>query len=284
MTAQFKYAVSTYALMELPLQEAVDALLEGPWNAIEVMCEGPHGELLDWPAERLARLRDAGKARGISWSLHAPITGLNPAAHEAGEARAAAAALERTLDVAERLDARYIVLHPGVAEGEAIGRAEAGHREALAVRVADMLKRALEASGDSRVAIGLENVPPYPGLLGTDVEFLLRVAELTSSPRVGVVFDTGHAHMMGEGRCLAALRQALPRLIGLHLSDNGGDSDEHLRLGAGTIPLSEAIGLLRAAGYAGAWTLEMRSLPDAVMSAAWLAERLRASDSLADVR
>ncbi|MDG0809573.1 sugar phosphate isomerase/epimerase family protein [Cohnella rhizosphaerae] len=199
MTAQSEYAVSTYALMELPLQEAVDALLEGPWNAIEVMCEGPHGELLDWPAERLARLRDAGKARGISWSLHAPITGLNPAAREAGEAQAAAVALGRTLDVAERLDARYIVLHPGVAESEATDRAEAGHREALAVRVADMLKRALEASGDSRVAIGLENVPPYPGLLGTDVEFLVRVAELTSSPRVGVVFDTGHAHMLGGG-------------------------------------------------------------------------------------
>ncbi|OXM85683.1 sugar phosphate isomerase/epimerase family protein [Paenibacillus rigui] len=272
MPMQGSYSVSTYALIEHPLEEAVACLIEGGWRSIEVMGEGRHGELLEWPEERLLRLQRLGEEHGIVWSLHAPITGLNLAAAEEEAVRCTEAMLRRTLQIACLLKCTHVVLHPGeLAYRE--GVLSAADKDAAASRAAHVLLKALEQIEGTEVVLALENVPPYPGLLGTDADFLLQVVQKADSPRVGIVFDVGHAHLMGEGECLSGLRRVMPHLVGVHWSDNEGRYDDHLRLGAGTVPLEEAVALLQAAEYAGASVLELRALDDVVASAAWMDER-----------
>lgn len=269
MTGKNSYSVSTYALIELPLEEAVAALLHEGWTAIEIMGEGRHGELLEWPEERLNDLKRLGKEHGITWSLHAPITGLNLAAAEEDEVRAAAKLLGRTLSIADLLECTHVVLHPGEL-ASVDGSPSPGEKEAAPARVAGVLTAALRSTEGSTVTLALENVPPYPGLLGTDADFLLQVLRQVASPRVGIVYDVGHAHLTGEGQCLSNLLEVLPHVVGIHWSDNEGQHDDHLRLGAGTVPLEEAAELLQASDYAGAWVLELRSMEDVRSSSAWL--------------
>jgi sugar phosphate isomerase/epimerase len=271
MTARNGFAISTYALSDKPLQQAVEQLIDGGWKAIEIMCEGGHEELLDWSEERLAWLQRAGIENGIRWSIHAPITGCNPAAADAGERVASLRLLMLTMRIAEQLACSYIVLHPGEVEGDA----QAGGNEEAAPRVAGFLLELLKATEGSQVVIGLENVPPYPGLLGTDAAFLERVVRLAGSRRVRIVFDVGHAHLTGEGQCLRALRQLLPEVAAVHLSDNYGEHDDHLALGKGGVPIEAAVALLQESGFNGAWVLEMRNVPDALASAQWLNNKLR---------
>ena len=249
------------------------------------MCEGPHGELLDWPAERLAELQRFGTEHGISWTLHAPITGCNPATRYSEPLRASLDLLVRTLRVAEVLGCAHIVVHPGEADEDAATALEAtsdrsvlsgasgqaADDEGAALRVAAFLREALLAAPN--VAIALENVPPYPGLLGTDAAFLGRVLQLADSPRIGIVFDVGHAHLTGAGQCLSSLRSVLFDVVSIHLSDNGGKHDDHQRLGAGTVPLEETVELLNKAGYTGSWVIEMRDAADVLPSADWLRQR-----------
>lgn len=262
------YAVSTYALSDEPLEEAVLQLIHAGWKGIEVMCEGRHIELLDWNDEQLASLKRIGEENGIRWSLHAPITGCNPASAEEALSLASFELLLRTLHVADCLNCRYIVLHPGEWR-EGLDDAPSTALQAEE-RVAAFLQEILKATEGSEVVIALENVPPYPNLLGTDAVFLERVLRRVGSARLGIVYDVGHAHMVGEGQCLWGLQRLLPNVIALHLSDNHGERDEHLALGAGSVPLEAAVALVCASGIAPGWVLEMRNIPDAQASADWL--------------
>ncbi|MBT2292860.1 sugar phosphate isomerase/epimerase [Paenibacillus albidus] len=267
MTELASYGVSTYAFIDRPLKQAVELLAEAGWKRIEIMCEGGHEELLDWTERELEWLTGKAAAHGISWSLHAPITGCNPAAADEVEAARAEGLLLKTLQLAERLGCGFVVLHAGVLES---GDEEAGAKE----RIVHFLKRMVEQTAGSNVTLALENVPPLPGLLGTEITFLLDVAEQVASDRVGLVFDTGHAHMTGTGRCLLMMQQAMPRVVALHLSDNGGREDEHKALGTGSVPLEALVAWLSACNYGGAWVLEMRRPEDLLPSAGKL-QRLR---------
>lgn len=314
MMARENCSVSTYAYIDRPLSEAVRLLAEDGWKRIEIMCEGRHGELLAWPEERVEALKRTGEAYGIRWSIHAPITGCNPASADPETAAASEAVLLETLRLAERLGGGCVVLHAGSAEEEAeerseetdasgepvtglfglerqtgerqigegqtgerqtgerqieepqIGERQTGERQAKE-RIAAFLTRVLERTPDGKAVIALENVPPYPGLYGVEVSFLLEIADKVNSPRVGLVFDAGHAHMTGPGRCLFLLQQAMPRLVSLHLSDNRGQEDEHLGLGGGSVPIEAMVAWLSACRYSGDWVLELRRPEELLASA-----------------
>ncbi|WP_334073151.1 MULTISPECIES: sugar phosphate isomerase/epimerase family protein [Paenibacillus] len=293
-------SVSTYAYIDRPLQEAVLLLAEAGWKQIEIMCEGGHEEILVWPEAQLAEFKRIGEAYGIRWSLHAPITGCNPAAGDEAETARSEHLLVETLLVAEHLECSHVVLHAGSEGGEPAGteelpgagpkavseaKAEPGRGAELAGaaaetgtgieagtedakrRIVGFLARVLKRTAGSGTVIALENVPPYPGLLGAEVPFLRAIADELDSPRVGLVFDCGHAHMTGSGRCLLMLQQAMPRLVALHFSDNAGEADDHLGLGGGTVPVEAMAAWLVACGYRGSWVLEMRKPEDLLPSA-----------------
>lgn len=294
MMARENCSVSTYAYIDRPLSEAVRLLAEDGWKRIEIMCEGRHGELLAWPEEQLEALKRTGEAYGIRWSIHAPITGCNPASADPETAGASEAVLLETLRIAERLGGGCVVLHAGSAEEEAEERSgekdasdepvtgilglerQTGERQTrerqtgegqAKERIAAFLTRVLKRTPEGKAVIALENVPPYPGLYGVEVSFLLEIADKVNSPRVGLVFDAGHAHMTGPGRCLFLLQQAMPRLVSLHLSDNRGQEDEHLGLGGGSVPIEAMVAWLSACRYSGDWVLELRRPEELLVSA-----------------
>lgn len=283
--------VSTYTLQEVPLAEAVDRLLAQGWKGIEIMGEGPHGEILQWGKKELERLRQRLRETGAEVSLHAPITGLNPAARGRLEAEAAMNCGLRALETAMLLNCPYMVLHPGELdpkEAAGLARVEAakdrdfggagaktepvrtsGLAEAEE-RVAGFVLDLLEKSGEGPTAIALENTPPYPGLLGTDAAFLGGVLDRVPSPRIKAVFDTGHSHMTGARSWQMFIERLAPRLALVHFSDNHGTEDEHLRLGWGTVPLDDLWADLKGRGWSGILVCENRAPEDAWASAVLL--------------
>ncbi|AEI45649.1 hypothetical protein KNP414_07139 [Paenibacillus mucilaginosus KNP414] len=91
------------------------------------------------------------------------------------------------------------------------------------------------------------------------------------SPRLGLVYDVGHAHMLGGGYALQGLREAAPHLLGLHVSDNRGSADDHDAVGKGTVPLEALLaGLPELA--AERHVMELCTLEDAELSAARVLE------------
>ncbi|AFC33321.1 hypothetical protein PM3016_6713 [Paenibacillus mucilaginosus 3016] len=259
------YAISTYAMKELPLEQAVQTMASRGWTAIEIMCEFAHREWVDWPLERVDALAEWGRAHGIRWSVHAPIEDVNPAEEDELLRARGLYVLRRCIERAERLGAAYVVVHPGAMDSGD------DYAEDAWERAAAFLGELLGATAGCRAAIALENVPPYPGLLGSRVEELVRVVTAAGSPRLGLVYDVGHAHMLGGGYALQGLREAAPHLLGLHVSDNRGSADDHDAVGKGTVPLEALLaGLPELA--AERHVMELCTLEDAELSAARVLE------------
>jgi sugar phosphate isomerase/epimerase len=81
---------------------------------------------------------------------------------------------------------------------------------------------------------------------------------LEADVRLGFHLDVGHAHV-GRLRLDNVLEHLGPRLLHVHLSDNRGQSDDHLPLGAGTINWPQVLRRLKQSGYDDTFTLEVFS-------------------------
>lgn len=259
------FSISTFALIQEPFQAAIDRLIDDGWTAIEIMCEDGHREILDWPEERLAALKEKGVQHGVRWSFHAPVYTVNPCATDEQEVEQSAAILHRAMDIAETLECSHVVIHAGASDDEQDG-------EAAVDRCAAFVSLVLEQRNISPLRLVLENVPPKPGLQGTSAEFVRAVVDRVADPRFGILLDVGHAHVRGDGYALKALELCLPHLIALHLNDNLGDFDAHLAIGMGTIPYEEIVGTLAKHQFNGTWVIETESVEYANRSVNELAE------------
>ncbi len=145
------------------------------------------------------------------------------------------------LQRAHRLGAQFLVTHPGHPVGESV---EIG-LERLGESVRLLLRDLPEG-----VRFLLENTAGGEGQLGGRWEHFARVfAEVDHDPRVGVCFDTCHAHAAGYSldspRRVSAVLREFDRIVGLdrisviHLNDcqgeSGGHRDRHEHIGKGTI-------------------------------------------------
>lgn len=274
MDWQNRVSISTHACSDQPLKQVVKCLIDEGWHGIEIMAEGLHKELLDWSDEELEELKSLGLRHRIRWSIHAPIADCNLAAAGAGPIQEVMETVIRTLNIAEELGCTHVVLHPGEVDLQEEG--DLHNRQEALQRVAALLEVALKATNSSQVKLALENVPPYPGLLGTDAEFLVELVTQLNSPRVGLIYDCGHAHLCGRGQAQAILEQMLPHVVGLHLSDNQGVQDDHLGLGQGNVPLLELMDILKKEAYSGTIIIETGSLEGAYGSIRWMDEWLGA--------
>ncbi len=100
---------------------------------------------------------------------------------------------------------------------------------------------------------------------------LVALVDAFDHPLVGVLWDTGHAHLQGLEQ-EAALRGIGSRLKATHIADNNGLWDLHLLPFLGTVDWKAVMGGLRAIDYPGDFTYEIhnyvRFMPDSLRDAA----------------
>lgn len=260
------YSISTFAMIHHPLKSAIDHLIHQGWRQIEIMCEDGHRALLEWSDGQLAELKELGVRHGVTWTLHAPIYSVNPVAADSGKRLSSKDVLHRAMDIAEYLNCKYVVLHAGMEVGPTDGD---GALSRCASFLTDVLS---ERERSSSLVLALENVPPKDKLHGVSVTFVRTVVERVGDPRMRILFDAGHAHVLGPDACLKGLQQCLPYLVSMHLNDNRGDYDSHLAIGMGTIPYPRLIQMVHSYGYQGSWVLETETTAYADISVQRLTE------------
>jgi sugar phosphate isomerase/epimerase len=151
--------------------------------------------------------------------------------------------IKRSLEVAEQIPFRFLILH-------------LGEREDL------WNERALEHS-----ITALEHLRTFGHALGvkllienlqgevTKPAHLVEILNAGHLPDIGVCLDVGHAHL-GDG-VAAALEVLKPRIRSAHLHDNKGDKDAHLWPGDGTIAWDDTLAELKSAPQTPAGVLEI---------------------------
>lgn len=214
--------------------------------APEIACKGPDLDRLDRHTVRQVALRlQQAKLRP---TIHAPFFDLNPGALDPLIRQVSVHRLVQSLDLAEALQARLIVVHPGVDDWRYPGL----QSEWLAL-ASESLRPLVTRASDIQCHLALENI--YEGAPQT----LCALVEAIDSPWFGHCFDIGHWRLFGKTSLDEWLAAIGNRLLHLHLHDNHGMADEHLPVGDGTIDFELFFSLLRHSSTVPSVTLEAHS-------------------------
>jgi sugar phosphate isomerase/epimerase len=191
---------------------------------------------------------------GMKFQVHAPIADLNIGSPSD---RMRARALEELLMImqtCERLSIQMITIHPGaaVAYGEDV---KSRVREATRASI-KIIDRAIEGMS---LKVALENMPPGTWSICYDIDELKSMVEGT---RIGICFDTGHAHVAGT---IDGFLREREMILNVHLHNNDKTSDQHLALDKGTIDLKPIVGTL-SRKYRGNYIIEANNLREGIES------------------
>lgn len=180
-----------------------------------------------------------------AWSMHGPFC---PVALDDPDTREKAIQdLISAGCIASKMGAGRMVIHPG-------RDVPTVDRDLEIAYVREAISRALDAV-PSDLILAVETVrAPWLGMRCDDI---LRIVDGFDPARVGICLDTGHWH--SAGHLIESMPGIVNRIVTCHLHDNGGgEKDEHLMPGDGTIDWGRVIGVLRKGGYAGPFMLEAR--------------------------
>ncbi|MGZ4812417.1 MAG: sugar phosphate isomerase/epimerase family protein [Terriglobales bacterium] len=151
--------------------------------------------------------------------------------------------IKRAIEVAEHVPYRYLVQHVGISNEEFDER-----KFEAAMTSIEHLRAFAKPLG---VKVLLENIPNE---LSTP-ERLVELLQTSHFDDVGVCFDVGHAHIMGDVESAFTILKQYIRST--HVHDNTKDKDAHLWPGEGTIDWSETMKLLGSAPNAPPLLLEI---------------------------
>jgi sugar phosphate isomerase/epimerase len=134
--------------------------------------------------------------------------------------------IKRSLDIADLLPFRYLIVHMGLPEEDyELSKFDA---------VLTSLEHLKVAAKDRGVQLLLENVPNELGTPERLVEFLQY-----SRLNVKICFDTGHAHMAGGVH--PAFETLRKHIASTHVHDNRHEKDDHLMPFDGEINWTETM-------------------------------------------
>jgi len=159
----------------------------------------------------------------------------------------------KSLEVAAELGCLKAVLHPSYIMGLGIFVMDQAREYAL-----ESLEAIMEKADQLDLLICLENLFPKAHSLVEPEDF---TDIFVKFPNLKMTLDTGHAHIEDtEGKRAVKFIERFPdRIDHIHVSDNLGEADNHLPVGAGTVNFNEIVKALKGIGYDNTITLEVFS-------------------------
>jgi sugar phosphate isomerase/epimerase len=192
----------------------------------------------------MERLKEYAASYGFEYSVHAPFTDLNIASLNPHVRKLSLKAVEEAIRKAYKINAETVVIHPGFK-----GPLEYFYpKKSLKVNL-ESARILLEQAENLGVHLAIENMPKgeWP-LLSTVEEFEAFFSE-EPLEGLGLALDIGHAQTVGQVEVF--IRKFKGRISHVHLHDNLGDEDSHLKVGNGIIDWASTIKALKRVSFSG---------------------------------
>jgi sugar phosphate isomerase/epimerase len=169
----------------------------------------------------------------IPCTVHAPFMDLSPGGYDRQVRRITKEKLKRSVEVANLLNARGVVCHPGYDKWRFDGNEELWLKGAVET-FRDVIREARDG-----LIVMVENIfEEHPATL---THFFAQFKD----EDLHFCFDTGHFNLFSTIPLEGWLLPLKDRIREIHLHDNHGKSDEHLPVGEGTFPFHELKQFLR---------------------------------------
>ena len=216
-----------------------------------------HAEFHLWRDKDMAGLAAALTETGVSltgFCVDPRRSIVDPAQHEE-----MLQAVADTLAIAKTVGSPPLIVASGFTR-EGVSPDE---HKAEAIKV---LRRAASLAEAAEVTLVLEPLNDrveHPGMYLVDTTLALDIIEAVGSPRLKLLFDVYHSHVMGEDMG-AVLAGRIHLVEHVQVADSPGRNEP----GTGTIDWPAAMQTLRELGYTGAFGLEYRPTTEATASLA----------------
>lgn len=248
-----RFGVMNSPLLDLPRE--IEHAGQSPFDYIEITLDPPGAHYYDvlTRAPELCRLL---QTHNLPVVCHMPtfvsLGDLSPHIREGSLLEVVGG-----IEAAAALGARKIVLHPPFFSG--LGRYARATSMELMLESLDFL---VAKAGEYNLEVCLENLDGRDEELGSNPTSMCRLLE--RYPDASMTFDIAHAFVQGGQAAIENFfARCHERIRHVHLSDNWGQSDDHLPLGAGGLNWPAIVALLRQYGYDDTVTLEVFA-PDRV--------------------
>jgi sugar phosphate isomerase/epimerase len=249
-----------YASLPLTQFRRHEAALAGLPAGLEILID--HGALApDFAAERTA-IAAALHAQGRPCRFHAPFRDLAPGGQDPEAVDLVRRRLEAALDLAPAFGVTAMTAHPA---WDPLGYGTDEERAGWLERSLAFWSALGERAAARGVRIDLENI------FDRDPGALAALLAALPGERFAWLLDLGHWHAFSFAPLAEWLAVLGPRLASVHLHDNGGRTDDHRALGAGSLPRREAFSALRGLERPLDWIFENRSAADLAASIRHLA-------------
>lgn len=246
----------------MEMLQPVEELLDLGISVIEVSLAYP---VSCYPLKEIEGLK--GLASDCHFSVHAPFLSHNIAHPDPRVREVAKLNIIEALWLANQIGGELVTLHlssfiyePSLSRLKAFSKVGISREEYLR-RSIDSLREILRWAEYRGVALSIENY--YGNILGNfeDIKFVF--SELNSD-FLKFTLDIGHAHLTGNiSQFICSFKGKLAQV---HLHDNKGKYDEHLRIGEGYIDPQHVLKELKEINYKGNIILELYSLEDIEIS------------------
>lgn len=254
---EFAYSAASFRLRSL--QEAVNAIAEGGFRAVELLADRPHLFPQDFQASRIDELSQCLEDRKMkvvnlnACSVSALGDGVRPAWIEEDWK-------QRELRIRYTLDSLRLAAALGIPSVTTNGGGpipeSMNEKEAWRLFVANM-HRVLPLAAKLKVRLLVQCEPE--SLIRSSMQLKKLMEELSDLDALGVDFDPVHAWCAGEDPC-EAFERLREHVVHIHLSDVGEDrKHRHLPLGEGAMDVARFLRCVQEAGYSGAVTVHVSS-------------------------
>lgn len=232
-----KIGVSTLALFPMSLEEILNYLESIKVEYCEIIREYPYDSVDS----------DLVNSYSLKTSVHAPLSDMNLASLNESIRKASVEEIKNSMDLASKIDASIVVVHPGQMAFLARKFEQKGIQNSL-----NSLKECSEYADELGIKMCVENMPDMEGLLFKDINDL---NELVQKIGVSMTLDVGHAHNMGY-----SVQEMLEccNMGHIHLSDNDGSFDNHDAIGSENIDFKSLFDGLKKIKYNGILTIEVK--------------------------
>ena len=236
--------MSGSAVMLLPAIDALKVAADLGFEAIEILGEFPQCVCDDVSGEQREKIKSLAESSGLALTLHSPFTSLNIAALNPGIRAESLRQIIAAVDMCADIGGRTVTVHNG--KFILSQRYRKTSPQAFDIQWkynVESLKRASERAEGRGVTLCLENIGFEHSNIDQNVDDLLKIKNDVDSPALAFCMDIGHARLNKE------LDQAIEKIgqftRNIHFTDNFGERDDHLVIGAGDFDYSPHLDFFR---------------------------------------